>query len=464
MANLTNQQIKDSYQSVLTTSETSTNPTTGTLQNGKGTAITTLTVSGTVNATTLGGTLSTASQPNVTSVGTLTSLTSSGTVTATKLVPTGNVTAGNGMYLPATNTLALGTNGAERVRIDASGNVGIGGVANPQSMLHVVNTANTLFQLNGNNTTAALDTGFTISADDLKNIYLYQRENAAAIFGTNNAERMRIDASGNVGIGATSPVSKLHVRGSAVDLRIDDTQAYNFGTSGPQLLFTGLDSASTLTLFGSIVGTPQNGNPDRGYLNIRTRVEGVTTQTLQIGTGFSADVIVNTGNLGVGVEPTSRNNTRLQIVDGIGFPATQVASSDPNTLDDYEEGTFDAIIEFNGASAGVTYSERQCSYTKIGRLVHVSGFIILTSKGSSTGDATIAGLPFLVSNQNGGRGGVSIGYFNNITFADFPQGYTSINNTVIALVETTNAGVLSSITNADFTNDSQIMFTATYIS
>jgi hypothetical protein len=80
----------------------------------------------TVTATNLGGTLTTASQPNVTSVGTLSSMTSSGTVTGTKLVPTGNVTAGNGMYLPTTNTVAFSTNGSERVRIHASGNVGIG--------------------------------------------------------------------------------------------------------------------------------------------------------------------------------------------------------------------------------------------------------------------------------------------------------------------------------------------------
>ena len=52
--------------------------------------------------------------------------TSTGVVTATKLVPTGNVTAGNGMYLPTTNTLAFGTNGSERMRITSGGSVCIG--------------------------------------------------------------------------------------------------------------------------------------------------------------------------------------------------------------------------------------------------------------------------------------------------------------------------------------------------
>jgi hypothetical protein len=55
-----------------------------------------------------------------------TNFATTGTASATKLIPTGNVVAGNGMYLPAANTLAWSTGGVERVRVDSSGNVGIG--------------------------------------------------------------------------------------------------------------------------------------------------------------------------------------------------------------------------------------------------------------------------------------------------------------------------------------------------
>jgi hypothetical protein len=105
MANLTSSQIKDSYQSVLTTSETTSNPTTGTLQNGKGTPITTITIPTVVgnltgNATTAtsatsattAGTVTTAAQPAITSVGTLTGLTTG----TTRIVnATGGGTASN---------------------------------------------------------------------------------------------------------------------------------------------------------------------------------------------------------------------------------------------------------------------------------------------------------------------------------------------------------------------------------
>ena len=53
-------------------------------------------------------------------------ISSSGNAEAAKFVPTGNVTAGNGMYLPAANTLAFSTNGSERVRVDSSGKVLVG--------------------------------------------------------------------------------------------------------------------------------------------------------------------------------------------------------------------------------------------------------------------------------------------------------------------------------------------------
>lgn len=79
---------------------------------------------------------------------------------------------------------------------------------------------------------------------------------------------------------------------------------------------------------------------------------------------------------------------------GIKFPATQVASADPNTLDDYEEGTFTPTA-VGGTSAGVgTYgSFRNGSYTRIGNRVFFDIQISWTAH-TGTGALTIAGLPF----------------------------------------------------------------------
>jgi hypothetical protein len=330
MANLTSSQIKDSYQSVLTTSETTSDPTTGTLQNGKGTAITTLTVSGTVNATTLGGTLSTASQPNVTSVGTLSSATISGDLT-----------------------------------VDTS--------------------------------------------------------------------TLKVDSANNrVGIGLTNPSVTLHAKSAGYGevARFVDTTENGFKFTADAFNgFNQIDSGSQLLL--SITGTE------------RMRIDA-------------------SGNVGIGLAPTSRNNTRLQIVDGIGFPATQVASSDPNTLDDYEEGTFDFGIAFGGSSVGVTYTIRAGQYTKVGRKVTVTGYIILSSKGAEVGNATITGLPFVVGTGDSYLAPASIGLMTSISFADFLLAYASPNSQSVALAEMTNAGVLSSIDNTNFVDTSAISISLTY--
>lgn len=79
---------------------------------------------------------------------------------------------------------------------------------------------------------------------------------------------------------------------------------------------------------------------------------------------------------------------------GITFPATQVPSAGANTLDDYEEGAFTPSLLFGGANTGMTYGLQVGRYTKVGRSVHADIFISLTALGSSTGTATISGLPF----------------------------------------------------------------------
>lgn len=85
--------------------------------------------------------------------------------------------------------------------------------------------------------------------------------------------------------------------------------------------------------------------------------------------------------------------------NGITFPASQVASSDPNTLDDYEEGTFTPDLRFGGGSVGMTYYTQYGTYTKLGRVVHISAHLFINNKGTSTGNAVIQGLPFVSANM-----------------------------------------------------------------
>jgi hypothetical protein len=118
------------------------------------------------------------------------------------------------------------------------------------------------------------------------------------------------------------------------------------------------------------------------------------------------------GNLGVGVTPSGTGGC-LQLKSGITFPATQVASSDANTLDDYEEGTFTPTIQGATTSGVGTYTAQNGRYTKVGNLVTFQVFIDWTAH-TGAGNMRIGNLPF----TNGGSFWAgSVGYSNGIALS-----------------------------------------------
>lgn len=87
------------------------------------------------------------------------------------------------------------------------------------------------------------------------------------------------------------------------------------------------------------------------------------------------------------------------------FPATQQASSDPNTLDDYEEGTWTPVFGYSGGNGtmSASYANQFGYYTKIGNLVYLRLDLRFTSfiKGTASGSPWIVGLPFTPQNNAG---------------------------------------------------------------
>jgi hypothetical protein len=171
-------------------------------------------------------------------------------------------------------------------------------------------------------------------------------------FAEGGAEAMRIDSSGNVGIGTDSPSGKLQVDGAS----------YFYGDGAAPVRWGNTSTLGTLTYSGS-------------------------------------DPIIqtNTGNLLFWQGTTERmritSDGYLRMASGslgIQFNGDTAAA---NALDDYEEGTFTPTIVGSTSAGTGTYSSQIGRYTKVGNLVTVA-ITLVWSAHTGTGNMSLTGLPF----------------------------------------------------------------------
>jgi hypothetical protein len=127
----------------------------------------------------------------------------------------------------------------------------------------------------------------------------------------------------------------------------------------------------------------------------------------------------------------------------IKFPASQNASSDVNTLDDYEEGTWTPVLGGAGGTSGQTYSSQVGNYIKIGKKVWVQFFMVLTAKGTITGNLQIQGLPFTSVSSATAVSGADIAYFANMGSNIVKLSALTVTNSSVANVLLTTAAAAS---------------------
>ena len=226
-------------------------------------------------------------------------------------------------------------------------------------------------------------------------------------FGIASSTAMTLNSTG-LGIGA-SPTSLLHI-------------------SGPSPLFNIQSNSATLATTASLVFTMSSSSTSKGAEIIAERTGAGAASALRFHTNDTLGIsnermrITDTGNVGIGVTPAGTGGC-LQLKSGITFPATQVASSDVNTLDDYEEGTWTGTLKGSVSDPTIPVTATG-AYTKVGRLVTVTiRYINVVTTGAS-GDVTITGLPFSGAENSAGSAIAFSMFTTSTTLACWNNGTT----------------------------------------
>jgi hypothetical protein len=388
---------------------------------------------------------------------------------------TGSSTIGLSIETQSTLPFIVQTNGTERMRIDSSGNVGIG-TTSPSYQLDVQGAGNSRIRVKNTSVTGEAQFHHDGNGD------LYIKNSVSGrnqIFFNDGAERMRIDSSGNVGIGTTSPKSKLTLS-TGDKIFVPTGEALNFGhtdgstntermridSSGSLLLGkTTLDyegtAGSILRNDGLIHGTRSDGNvADFNRLSsdgeiVRLSKDGTTVGSIGVDSGDNITFGATSGGgsglfmFGAGgTDPfilpmkegalsdntvTLGDNSRrfkdLYLSGGVYLGGTGSA----NYLDDYEEGTFTPVPSMTGGNLVYNLSGTAGSfgrYTKVGNLVTCWFDLYFNVTSGGTGQARLGGFPFStsMSTTNGGYSAVNIRASTGLNAVSDVHGYYWANN------------------------------------
>ena len=346
-----------------------------------------------------------------------------------------------GAYGMAFYTGTTGGSGrGERMRIDNSGNVGIG-TDSPGSTLEISATTTPILNferqdsVNGTGIIRSVGNTGTVNAE----ITLGGGSNNFITFDTNGEEAMRIDDNGSVGIGTLSPTSgrKLHV--------LDD------GDTNVKIETITAAGDARLELTSDSAGVSQIRFGDEGSSNTGLLTYAHATDSMAFTVNASESLRIDSSGHAI-------------IPAGVTLGTAAGVYSADKTLDDYEEGTWIPVISdgTNDATSNIAVG----SYTKTGNHVHVQGRVRLSSLGSATGALEMTGLPFTSQSLTNNFCAMTIGRaigLNLVAGTTMVGDLRSAVTTVKLLVFDASLGN-TAIQDTEFTDAGDISFSMDYLS
>jgi len=273
-------------------------------------------------------------------------------------------------YSDNSDFFAFSTNSSERMRIDSSGNVGIG-TSSP--------TTGARLQVSGGNVTT--DSAFNFSENSstpVSQAFIHRVAASTLAFGTASTERLRIDSAGNVGIGTTSPGSILAVTAASptVTLTSTTTTGTTLGNKNNRILLSA--DSGTAGNGGEIVWATADVNNRRWAAisgSIRTNDGGggatgsivFATKTLDADTTLTERLRIDySGNVGIGTSSPEQKldvfgasgTIRSTVRSGTSFLTTFTSSTLADGSGIFVTAGGPLLFAHANTSSGVSFTER----------------------------------------------------------------------------------------------------------